>query len=268
MSGQWGKESWRRRWSAACRVEHRERILALDRVVREPAGDPQRRSRLRPARASAPSRNRSPDARRACSSSAGCACDDLLEREPLGARAAGRSARARPETITIASCSESRLGAPGRPPLPVSARSRSSAPRSASASRFGPSATVPCTALLRVARASARPPSPGSWRASASTAPTSPQASSTAAGACTCPRASAPPTSSLERLRRSAGETARPGSGRGRRARRGGTGAAPARRRAPVAPADDRGAPAPRARRARGSRSGGRPRRSRRRSRS
>ena len=66
--------------------------------------------------------------------------------------------------------------------------------------RFGPSATVPSTDLLRVARASTRPPSPGSWRASASTAPTSPHASSTAAGAYTSPRASAAVHDLLERL--------------------------------------------------------------------
>ena len=33
MSGQWGKLSWRRRWSAARGVEVGERILSLDEVV-------------------------------------------------------------------------------------------------------------------------------------------------------------------------------------------------------------------------------------------
>ena len=35
MSGQWGKLSWRRRCAGCGRIEVRERVLALDRVVGE-----------------------------------------------------------------------------------------------------------------------------------------------------------------------------------------------------------------------------------------
>ena len=224
MSGQWGKLSWRRRCVGGRRVEARERVLALDAVVGQAPAAAGADHERRRAPASAPSRNRSRDGRRASRAAA----DGLAAISSSVSRSLLRGQVDEPEA---AGDEHDRL---------LLAR-RAGAPRSASASRLGPSATVPSTERLRVARASDAPAHAGLLaRVGEHRADVAPGLVDRGRRVHVALRERLV-HDLLERLARSAGGTARPASGRGRRARRGGRGAAPARPRAPAARAGGRG---------------------------
>ncbi len=222
MSGQWRKPSWRRRWSAAVASNGRQRVVAVDACRRRAAAARRRRAPRRPSLLGADHHEADPGVGGERLDQPRVAALDLLGAQPLlAAGEVDEAEAARGQHDRLAAGRRRR-----RRCLLLSARLA-----------VGPERDRPVDDAVRgrsPQRAARRRCRPGARRTSS--APRSPQASSTAAGAATSPRrtrraAARPPRAS----RRSAGGTACPGSGRGRRARPGGRAAAPGGRPAPAA---------------------------------